>query len=220
MDLTTRASLHAAVGEPTRLRIVEELVVSDRSPGELSRRLGVRSNLLSHHLDVLEDVGLVHRTPSEGDGRRRYLKVAPDMAHRLGVVPTCPDRALLFVCTHNSARSQLAAALWRAASGREGQSAGTHPADRVHAGAVAAAHRLGIDLTAAVPRHVDSVAAQDWQVVTVCDRANEELDAPGDRWHWSIPDPVLDGSATAFGRAATAISERVHDLARRPSTWN
>ena len=56
-----------------RLAIVDELVGSDRSPVELRRLLGIESNLMAHHLDVLEGVGMIARTRSSGDGRRRYI---------------------------------------------------------------------------------------------------------------------------------------------------
>ena len=46
--------MHAALGEPARLAIVDELAVSDRSPKELGERLDIPSNLLAHHLTVLE----------------------------------------------------------------------------------------------------------------------------------------------------------------------
>ncbi|MGD9997696.1 MAG: ArsR/SmtB family transcription factor, partial [Ilumatobacteraceae bacterium] len=56
--LCDRAAVHAALGEPARLAIVEALVTSDRSPKELGDRLGLPSNLLAHHLEVLEDAGV------------------------------------------------------------------------------------------------------------------------------------------------------------------
>ena len=65
-----RAARHAALGDPVRLAIVDELAASDRAPVELRRRLGLESNLLAHHLDVLEGVGLITRSRSSGGGRR------------------------------------------------------------------------------------------------------------------------------------------------------
>ena len=92
-----------------RLAIADELTESDRSPVELRRRLGLESNLLAHHLDVLERVGLIERKPSSGDGRRRYVRLV--RASLDGLAPGHPARtgSALFVCTANSARSQLAA---------------------------------------------------------------------------------------------------------------
>ena len=111
MDLVAlRAQRHAALGDPTRLAIVDELASSDRFPFELQRLNQVPSNLLAHHFDVLEQVGLITRSRSSGDGRRRYVHLHRDALD--GLLPgrrRSPEPAL-FVCTHNSARSQLAAA--------------------------------------------------------------------------------------------------------------
>ena len=208
-DLAARAAVHAALGEPVRLAIVDELTLSDRSPKELGERLGLPSNLLAHHLDVLERVGLVGRSVSAGDARRRYVHLVPGRAP-LGQAPS-PVRRLppvLFVCTHNSARSQLAASLWRARTGRRATSAGTDPAERVHPGAVAAAERAGLPPLAARPRALRAVPP-GVQVVTVCDRAHEELTPAPDWWHWSIPDPVVARSARAFDDVVVELEQRI-----------
>ncbi len=97
--------VHAALGEPARLAIVEDLALSDRSPGELSIRHGLPGNLLAHHLGKLEQAGLVERLVSGGDRRRRYIRLRSDALSGLGIAPARPQGAVLFVCTHNSARS-------------------------------------------------------------------------------------------------------------------
>lgn len=56
-DASARAARHAALGDPTRLTIVDLLALSSHSPSELQQVLEVPSNLLAHHLDVLEDPG-------------------------------------------------------------------------------------------------------------------------------------------------------------------
>ena len=99
---------------------------------------------------------------------------------------------VLFVCTGNSARSQLAAALWNLRSEVQAESAGTHPAREVHPGAIRAGRKAGVDLTGARPRAIDQVPGIPDLVVTVCDRAHEELGAlTGEATviHWWIPDP-------------------------------
>ncbi|MCK9496165.1 MAG: helix-turn-helix domain-containing protein [Dehalococcoidia bacterium] len=212
--LERRAALHAALGDPHRLAIVEALQLSDRSPSDLADELGVRSNLFAHHLLVLERAGLVEVLRSSGDRRRRYVRL-----HRPGLddltlpSPAVRPRSILFVCTGNSARSPLAAALWRACSDVPADSAGTHPAERVHPLAVAAGERRGLDLTAAMPRAMESVTVPDL-LVTVCDEANEELGA-GDvplRLHWSIPDPAVAGDRQAFDQAISTLEARVEAL--------
>ena len=208
-DHELRAARHAALGDPVRLAIADELTASDRSPIELRHLLDIESNLLSHHLDVLESVGVIERSRSSGDGRRRYVHLLTEALAGLAPSrPIAPQRAL-FVCTRNSARSQLAAALWREITGGSAASAGTIPADRVHPGAVAAARRAGIDLGDARPRDLSGVGRLPALVVTVCDQAHEELD-PGEGWlHWSIPDPVAIGTKAAFDTALAELRTRI-----------
>ena len=210
-ELRQRAGIHAALGEPARLAIVDLLAVSDRSPTELCEHLQITTNLLTHHLDVLAAVGLVSRTTSAGDKRRKYVRLerAPLASLAIGGTPL-PGRTL-FLCTHNSARSQLAAALWSARTGRPSDSAGTHPADRVHRGAIAAGRRAGLDLSAATPKTVDVIEAGT-QVVTVCDRAHEELTPDDTWWHWSIPDPVETGDADAIDAVVADLDARITTL--------
>jgi ArsR family transcriptional regulator, arsenate/arsenite/antimonite-responsive transcriptional repressor / arsenate reductase (thioredoxin) len=208
--IDARAALHAALGDPARLAIVEELAISDRAPSALSARFGLAGNLLAHHLDVLEGVGLIERHVSAGDRRRRYVRLRHHTLRNLALETTPPrDGRALFVCTQNSARSQLAAALWRKRTGRDAISAGTHPADRVHPGALAAARRAGLDLTRAHPRALGPDDLDVDVVVTVCDRAHEELDPPEDWWHWSVSDPVDAGTRRAFDAALTELDERI-----------
>ena len=203
-----RAAVHAALGEPVRLAIVEALAVSDRSPKELAARFSVPTNLLAHHLDVLDDVGLIERFVSAGDRRRRYVRLIREPLARLGVTTARPAGQVLFVCSHNSARSQLAAALWSARTGAVATSAGTHPAERVHPGAVAAASRAGLDLHGAHPRTIGTDEHADL-VVTVCDQAHEELEPQPGWWHWSLPDPVQDGRAAAFDAVIIQLDDRI-----------
>lgn len=210
--LEQRAARHAALGDPVRLAVVDELTVADRAPVELRRRLGLESNLLAHHLDVLEQVGLVERSRSSGDGRRRYVHLRTEALDGLAPARRVDFGEALFVCTANSARSQLAAAVWREATGRRASSAGTHPAAAVDPGAVRAAQRHDLGLGRSRPRSLESVAALPPLVVTVCDRAHEELN-PDPRWlHWSIPDPVPDGSDEAFDGVVAELRQRVSIL--------
>jgi len=212
IDIDRRAAMHAALGEPVRLAIVDDLAISDRSPKELGERYGLPTNLMAHHLDVLESAGLIIRFVSAGDRRRRYVRLVHEALGSLGVMTTRPaSKKMMFLCSHNSARSQLAAALWTARTGQVAESAGTHPAPRVHRGAKAAARRAGLDLEDAVPRLVDRIDAGA-QVVTVCDRAHEELEPDPTWWHWSIPDPVDIGTAAAFDSVVADLDARIHSV--------
>jgi protein-tyrosine-phosphatase len=212
-SIDDRARLHAALADVTRLAIVDELTTSDRSPQELQRLLSVPSNLLAHHLDVLETAGLIERSRSSGDGRRRYVHLLDDTLATLSHGPALARRPALFVCTANSARSQLAAALWTSITGARAVSAGTHPAAAVHPGAVAAARRAGLDLTAARPKQLSAGRPRAALTITVCDRAHEALD-PGRDWlHWSIPDPTPAGTATAFDATVAELRHRITTVA-------
>lgn len=211
-DLAQRARVHAALADETRLQVVDLLALGDLAPGELARTLGVPTNLLAHHLKVLETAGVVARRRSEGDARRTYVTLRADAAEP--VVRAAPR--VVFVCTHSSARSHLAAVALSRAVGVPTASAGTEPAAEVHPGAVAVAARHGLDLGGRTPAHVDDVLREGDLVVAVCDSAYESslaADRPVDL-HWSVPDPVRTGDEAAFEVALADISARVDRLGR------
>lgn len=213
-ELEVRAARHAVLADPARLRIVDLLTLGDRSPKELQEALGVASNLIAHHLGVLDREGMIVRTRSEGDKRRSYVHLVPDATSGLGPSAAAAARRVLFVCTGNSARSQLAAAIWATRSSIPATSAGTKPATTVAPGAVAAAERHGLQLQDAPPRHVGDVAAETDFIVTVCDSAHETLDG-ADALHWAVPAPDSAGTDAAYDRAFDDLTERIDTLAGR-----
>lgn len=215
-----RARLHAALSEPARLRIVDLLSLGDATPGELQRLLATPSNLLAHHLRVLESEGLLRRHRSQGDRRRTYLRLVPDPLTTLLPATVVSAGRVVFVCTANTARSQLAAALWKQASDVPVASAGTRPADTVAAGALAVARRHRLPLRHPRPRGLSDVVCDGDLLVTVCDSAHEELAArrppsPQPALHWSVPDPVAAGTEEAFEEALVELASRVAHLAPR-----
>jgi protein-tyrosine-phosphatase/DNA-binding transcriptional ArsR family regulator len=212
-SVARRAAVHAALGDPGRLAIVDALVLGEASPSELQRLLDMPSNLLAHHVRVLERAGVVSRHRSEGDRRRSYLHLTPGSLEALQPSAAREAVRVVFVCTENSARSQLATAIWVTAGAVSATSAGTHPAPAVHPGAVAAAERHRLPLTPTTPRHVDDVLRPDDVVITVCDAAHEELGPGPDRLHWSIPDPARRGDAAAFDDAIDELTDRIGRLA-------
>jgi protein-tyrosine-phosphatase len=123
-------------------------------------------------------------------------------------------RRVLFVCTANSARSHLAAALWRQASRVPVASAGTHPAAAIDPGAIDAARRHLVPLPRLKPRHVGQARHDGDLVVTVCDLAHEEIGTPA-VVHWSVPDPVPAGDQAAFDAVLAELADRVGRLAPR-----
>jgi protein-tyrosine-phosphatase/DNA-binding transcriptional ArsR family regulator len=209
--LEGRARAYAALGDPTRLAIIDLLANADRASGELGEALGLRTNLVAHHLRVLEEAGLVLRRRSEGDGRRTYVTRTQACNRLLGAGRLPRPHRVAFLCSQNSARSQLAESYWRTVSDIPVVSGGTHPASRVHPRAVAVGRRHGLDLTTARPRLAADVLSGDELVIAVCDRAYEDLDSRP--LHWSIPDPALTESAQAFEGAFDDITGRINRLA-------
>src|SRR5215475_14624699 len=112
-ELERRAVMHAALADTARLQITDTLLIGDASPSELAAMLAMPSNLLAHHLHVLEQAGIITRRRSEGDHRRSYLRLVPGVLDPPAPVRERTACRVLFVCTANSARSHLAAALWR-----------------------------------------------------------------------------------------------------------
>ena len=212
-EMAQRAVIHAALADPARLAIVDELLLADASPSELQRLLSMPSNLMAHHLGVLEQAGMVRRVRSEGDRRRTYLQLIPETLEVM--VPSTKQRKadrVVFVCSQNSARSQLAVAVWKRRSPLPATSAGTRPAAIVHPGAVAAARRRHLPMRPRTPRHLNDVIRPGDLLVAVCDNAHEELPANLHHIHWSVPDPVPAADPDMFDRALDDLTERIGRL--------
>jgi ArsR family transcriptional regulator, arsenate/arsenite/antimonite-responsive transcriptional repressor / arsenate reductase (thioredoxin) len=232
-DATAPVFLRAA-GHPLRWRLLGELAASDRQVQELTTRLGQPQNLVSYHLGQLRKAHLVTGRRSSADGRDTYYRL--DLARCLALLadaggalhpalrltpPADPARPagheparVLFVCTGNSSRSQMAEAFLRhrSASAVHAYSAGTHPKP-VHPDAVTVMAEYGIDLAAARSKHLDTFAGDRFDhVITLCDRAREvcpEFPGHPGTAHWSMPDPAQDPQGyPAFQRAAAEIAER------------
>lgn len=196
------------LGDETRWRLISELRWSDRQVGELCERLGLPQNLVSYHLGVLRQAGLVRTHRSDADGRVLYyaLDLAALQRHLRSIssalalpmqatAPLSVTGPVLFICTRNSARSQIAEAWLRHLSGGRiiTRSAGTAPAS-VQPLAIQVMAEAGIDIGYQRAKSIaDVIDPPPAVVVTVCDLAREEciatLDAPL-CLHWSIPDPV------------------------------
>lgn len=195
---------------PIRWRLLTELARSDRRGRELGTLLGRRQNLVAYHLGRLRDGRLVRAHRSSADGRDVYYRLdlgrcrqllattATELHPALLADPAPrPVRAparVLFLCTGNSARSQIAEALLRARAGGTVQvaSAGSHPrplADRV--GALLRAR--GVDPAGLRAKHVDDVADGAFDlVITLCDRVREvcpDVEPGAAHVHWSVPPP-------------------------------
>lgn len=214
MNVQCRAQIHAALGDPYRLAMVDALLVSDLTFQQLAEAAGLAGNLAAHHLGVLAAAGLIERHASEGDRRHRYISLRWERLDDFVPIPSLSPGLILFVCTHNSARSMFAAALWRQRTGREADSAGTEPARRVHPRAVQVAAEFGLEIRGAIPKGYASLSRRPDLIVSVCDRAHESglpFDVPS--VHWSVPDPVRAGTVAAFRSAFARLAERVDRLA-------
>jgi ArsR family transcriptional regulator, arsenate/arsenite/antimonite-responsive transcriptional repressor / arsenate reductase (thioredoxin) len=204
-SVDARVRVYAALADTTRLRIVDLLTVGDATSTEIGAALGVPSNLLAHHVKALEQADLVVRHRSEGDGRRSYYSLGPAAAGVTGQSILGTPSRVVFVCTANTARSHLAAALWRQ---------GTHPGERINPGAVEAARRHDLPLPEVAPQPFDGAVREGDLVITVCDRAHEQLGGTG--WaHWSVRDPAPAGTTAAFDAAYKDLAARVSALAPR-----
>ena len=192
-----------------RWAIVRELAQSDRGVSELVSRTGQAPSLVSYHLAQLRGQGLVSARRSAADARDSYYMLdlgatgeamgAMARAIHPGLLaqpaPAGAPRRVLFICTGNSSRSQMAEAWLRhlGGPGMEALSAGTVPSS-LHPLAVEAMRERGIDISGQRAKHVDGFRGQDFdRVVTLCDRAREACpELPGARTttHWSIPNPA------------------------------
>ena len=226
-----------------RWRLVEALARSDRRVQELVALVGEPHNLVSYHLRRLRDQALVSERRSAADGRDVYYSLDLDRLKGLyfaageSLHPGISDRPLtasetetslgrrarvLFLCTHNSARSQMAEGILRHLGKEkvEVHSAGT-VATRVHPLSIAAMANKGIDISEQRSKHLDEFVGQDFDyVVTVCDNARESCPIfPGapERIHWSIADPsAVEGDEEtrlhAFHVAADELMTRIRYL--------
>lgn len=224
---------------PVRWRLLCELARSDRQVRELTARLDERQSLVSYHLGRLRAGRLVRSRQSAADGRDVYY--AADLANcaslfgaagaalhpRLGLMspiepPVAVSGRVLFLCTGNSARSQMAEAFLQHRTDRkvEAFSAGSHPT-RLHPNAVRVMRGYGIDIDRRRTKHFDDVTGQRFDyVVTLCDRVREicpDFGGPGEAVHWSMPNPAEAGDSDratypAFQRIAAEISTRIDFL--------
>ena len=236
------------IADPHRWRLVRELALSDRRVGELTQLVGEPQNLVSYHLRELRHAGLVSSRRSSFDGRDAYYRVeldrcrdllcaagaalqpglrltmvAPEFRRRVGRAPR-----VLFLCTGNSARSQMAEGLLEHLShhGIEARSAGSHP-KALHPNAVRAMADRGIDISGQTTKHLRRFAGMRFDyVITLCDRVREvcpEFPGQPTTAHWSIPDPAVEGdndeaAYPAFERTACELEARLGPLIARLST--
>jgi protein-tyrosine-phosphatase len=224
----------ALLSDPLRWQLVVELGRSDRRVGELVELVGKPQNLVSYHLAELRKAGIVSARRSSADGRDVYYRAdlfrcrdllgdAGGLLHpAITAPPVAPQRMtakVLFLCTGNSARSQMAEAIveHRTNGAVEARSAGSHPKP-LHPLAVKVMAERGIDIADRPTKSLTRFTRNRFdKVITLCDKVREicpEFPSAASTAHWSIPDPAAVGdgdiaTVVAFRHAADDIDERV-----------
>jgi protein-tyrosine-phosphatase/DNA-binding transcriptional ArsR family regulator len=234
-------------GQPLRWRLLSELSRSDRRVGELCALVAQPQSLVSYHLRQLRDGGLVSMRRSLADGRDAYyvldlercgeLLASAGAALHPGLAPAAARAAggeprrgpavarVLFLCTGNSARSQIAEALAELLSDGavRAASAGSHPKP-LHPNAVRVMRARGVDVAGRRSKHLGTFAGERFDyVISLCDRVREvcpEFPGGPELIHWSIPDPARepggdDVTLPAFERMADELATRIAFLLER-----
>jgi ArsR family transcriptional regulator, arsenate/arsenite/antimonite-responsive transcriptional repressor / arsenate reductase (thioredoxin) len=227
------------LADPVRWRLLVELGRSDRRVSELVELLGKPQNLVSYHLSEFRNAGIVGARRSSADGRDIYYRadlfrcrdllaeVGLSMHRALSVAPREPGHVaarrtrqrVLFVCTGNSARSQIAEAFvtHRSAGEVKARSAGSHPKS-LHPLAVRVMAEHGIDIAAHQTKPLSRFARSRFErVITLCDKVREvcpEFPGSPTTAHWSIPDPAATTDTdltmySVFQHVAAEINDRV-----------
>ena len=228
------------VAEPIRWQLLQELARCDRRVHELTALSGRPQNLVSYHLRELRTAGLVSARRSSADGRDSYYRAEltrcarmfsatgaalhPGVRLDLETMPL-PARSsrrrlrVLFLCTGNSARSQIAQALLEAMTDHrvDVRSAGSHP-KVLHPNAVRVMAGRGVDISERTTTPLSRFTRMRFDhVITLCDKVREvcpEFPEHPDLIHWSVADPALEGDTDdatmlAFERTARELEERI-----------
>lgn len=218
VDLSDVVRFFRLLADETRLLIVRLLALSDLRAGEIGDATRLPLNVVSYHLKQLRSLGLLHDRRSAADARDVYyhldmerllslyaiggsslhpgLTANPEQQVQASAGSVSDPLRILFLCTHNSARSQLAEGILRAVGGDQVQafSAGSEPTD-VAPETIVALRDLGIDPAPLYAKSLATFTGQRFDyVITVCDSVREVCPVfPGDpvQIHWSFTDPLL-----------------------------
>lgn len=256
--LVEAAAVLKAIADPNRLRILDLLSQTESCNAELKEKLGLPPNLLSHHLSVLREAGLVRTRPDSVDARWIYYRVdakvlarwrtwfneflnparlhprpaqcGPEGQRLAAIFPQYEEddsdskRYVLFLCSGNSCRSQMAEAIVNTLLGEKwvAVSAGTEPAELVHPKAIKALAEIGIDWAGHASKHADLFRAVPFDVViTLCDNARaNQPDWVRQSVHLGFPDPVQAGGseeevAAIFRKVRDDVSNQIPAYLRR-----
>jgi protein-tyrosine-phosphatase/DNA-binding transcriptional ArsR family regulator len=240
-NLETTISALRNFGEPNRLTIISLLSAGPMLVGDICNASGLPLTLVSQHLRVLRESGMVQAIRDNKDARAvwyslnperlREIKTALSMVFDMTKIVdgrlnqtkqnsnlTIDKFRVLFLCSGNSARSQMAEALLNQKGEGifEARSAGTHPR-QPHPITIKALEEIGIIPGSLRSKHYSEFQNEPFRyIITVCDRANEEcpeFSGAYERIHWSIPDPVQEipemEAYGAFVRAREELAARI-----------
>jgi protein-tyrosine-phosphatase/DNA-binding transcriptional ArsR family regulator len=226
------------VAHPLRWQLLRELSCSDRRVRELCASSGEQQSLVSYHLGRLRQLGLVSTRRSTADGRDTYYVLELERCRELlagagralhpGLVAEAAARPaplpanaarVLFLCTGNSARSQIAEALAGRMSGGavRAASAGSSP-KQVHPNTLQVMRSRGLPVGRVRSKHLSEFVRRRFDlVITLCDRVREvcpEFPGGARPIHWSIPDPSTEPGSDAetlpaFERVADELTVRI-----------
>ncbi|MEM7801220.1 MAG: ArsR family transcriptional regulator, partial [Chloroflexota bacterium] len=201
-------------------------------------------NLVSYHLKKLKVAGLVKERKSSADRRDIYYSLSFDHLQQvlfasgqalhpgllskrpaptdIGSRKNQPTTRVLFLCTHNSARSQMAEGIFRAkSSARFAVFSAGDIVSEVHPLAIQAAAEIGFDISQQRSKHFKIFENNSFDhIITVCDQVRETCPVfPGDplQIHWSLPDPVsVEGNKTtryhAFVETGQELESRIEQF--------
>ncbi|HET9111191.1 MAG TPA: metalloregulator ArsR/SmtB family transcription factor [Ktedonobacterales bacterium] len=238
------------LADETRVRIVRLLSITDLRAHEIGAAVQAPPSAVSYHLKQLRTLGLLRERRSAADARDVYYHLALDRLtqlytaggdtlypglsttpdanahdHAQPAEATSPPLRILFLCTHNSARSQLAEAIMRAMGSDqvEAFSAGSEPTE-VAPEAIIVLRALGLDSSRLVAKSLTTFIGQQFDyIITVCDRVRDVCPVfPGDpeQIHWSFADPaVIEDPAQrlqAFREVAIDLQTRIRYLLLLP----
>ena len=213
-----------------RWSLLKNLTISDYQVHELVELIEQPMNLVSYHLKKLREGEIVFTRRSDADGRdiyysldlemlrQQYLEAGAALHPAFGAVPqqaVTNDLRILVVCTHNSARSQMAEGLLRQHDHIDVHSAGSHPTT-LHPDAIRTMDSMGIDIRGQHSKHISEFTSQHFDyVITVCDNAREVCPSfPGGvQLHWGFSDPTMledpEARREAFQKTAQRLKSRI-----------
>lgn len=208
-----------------RWRLIQVLLLSDHRVSELVTITGQPKNLVFYHLKALRKMGIVSTRRSDADRRDTYYslnwKRLQALLDEVGLAlrPTGPQRddlRILFVCTHNNARSQMAQGIMHHLSNGTVHvcSAGCQPT-QIHPDAIRTMDNLNIDIRSQFSQGFKAVGDVPFDyVISLCDKARNactKYRSDGVKLHWGYADPTAIFDPTERAAAFESLAHHLYD---------